>query len=357
MCPSKRPLILQKIKEERGKKFDDEVNSLFKEHLGCTLIATFSTEKAKSCILTGARGYRSEEYPNGIDVDDALYLASLIPQERGQLWTLSEVMYGNVEKDRKPVKTFINEINKYPGLLKIVMGIEGLIKQRGSHASGVILFDKDPCEFGAFMKTPSGEVITQFDLHESEALGMTKFDFLLTDIQDILVETIKLLQKDKVIEPELTIKEVYDKYLHPDALPMQDKKLWDALNSGTILNVFQFDSPIGADAIKKIQPRDIIELSSANGLMRLMTNEKGQETPMEKYIRFKNVMGSWENEMNRFGLTKQEQEVFRKYIGNTYGIGISQEQLMKALMGSEICNFSLADANMARKIIAKFLAF
>lgn len=99
-----------------------------------------------------------------------------MPQERGQLWTIDEVMNGNSEKNRQPVKTFINEINKYPGLLDIVKGIEGLVSSRGSHASGVIFFDKDPCEFGAFMKAPNGDITTQFDLHASEALGLTKFD-------------------------------------------------------------------------------------------------------------------------------------------------------------------------------------
>lgn len=182
---------------------------------------------------------------------------------------------------------------------------------------------------------------------------MTKFDLLMTDAQDMIVETIHLLQKDKLIDPKLTLREAYNKYLHPDVLPLQDKKLWDGVNSGKVLNFFQFDSPVGAEAIKKIHPRTLEELSSANGLMRLMSNEKGQETPMEKYVRFKKIPGSWENEMNSFGLTKKEQEAFRKHIGNTYGIGISQEQLMRGLMDPDICRFSLGDANMARKTIAK----
>ena len=57
--------------------------------------------------MTACRGYRSKDYPDGIDVDEAQYLSSLIPQERGFLWSLKEVVYGDEEKDRKPVKTFI----------------------------------------------------------------------------------------------------------------------------------------------------------------------------------------------------------------------------------------------------------
>ena len=80
-------------------------------------------------------------------------------------------MYGNPNKGRKPVTSFINEVNKYDRLFEIMINIEGFVKQRGSHASGVILFDEDPYEFGCFMKTPSGEIITQYDLHMCEAAG------------------------------------------------------------------------------------------------------------------------------------------------------------------------------------------
>ena len=46
-------------------------------------VATFGKEKAKSAVQTAARGYRSKEYPNGLDSDTSLYIASLIKEERG----------------------------------------------------------------------------------------------------------------------------------------------------------------------------------------------------------------------------------------------------------------------------------
>ena len=144
LCPSKRPLILKKIKEERGQFFYDSIDELSRQNLGCTLIATYGTEGTRSTILTACRGYRSEDYPDGIDVDTAQYMSSLIPVERGFLWNLDEVVNGNKDKGRKPIKVFINEVNQYPGLLDIMMAIEGLVNKRSSHASGVILFDEDP---------------------------------------------------------------------------------------------------------------------------------------------------------------------------------------------------------------------
>lgn len=112
LAPSKRPAIFEAIRKERGE-------------LGLVQVATFGTEGTKSAILTACRGYRSEDYPDGIDVDQAQYMSSLIPQERGFLWSINDVVYGNEEKDRKPVAPFIREVNNYPGLLDIIMSIEG----------------------------------------------------------------------------------------------------------------------------------------------------------------------------------------------------------------------------------------
>ena len=70
LAPSKRPAIFKAIREERGE-------------LGLVQVATFGTEGTKSAILTACRGYRSEDCPDGIDVDIAQYMSSLIPQERG----------------------------------------------------------------------------------------------------------------------------------------------------------------------------------------------------------------------------------------------------------------------------------
>jgi len=353
LCPSKRPKILNEIKKERGQNFKSDIDELSRKNLGCTLIATFGTEGTRSTILTACRGYRSEEYPDGIDVDTAQYLSSLIPSERGFLWPLADVINGNEDKGRKPIKTFINEVNLYPGLLDIMDGIEGLINKRSSHASGVILFDEDPYEFGTFMRTPRGEVITSYDLHMCEACGMTKYDFLVTEVQDKLAEAIRMLQDYGEIESDLTLREIYDKYFHPSVLPIDDEDIWKVLQENSVLNIFQFDSDVGGQAAKKIKPGSMLEMADANGLMRLMTAEKGQETPMEKYIRFKNDISLWYKEMREYGLTQAEQKTLEPYFKTSYGVPPSQEQLMKMLMDENICGFTLAEANAARKVVGK----
>ena len=205
------------------------------------------------------------------------------------------------------------------------------------------------------MRTPKGALITQWDLHDQEAAGSVKYDFLLTSVQDIIIKTIELLQHDNVIERDLSLREIYNKYLHPSILPQDDDKMWDALANGSVLGCFQFDSSVGAQAAKKIRPRTPLEMADANGLMRLMTQEKGAETPMEKYVRYKNDISLWYEEMRNNGLTREEMSTLEPYFLSSYGVPPSQEQMMRILQDPKICGVTLAEANSARKIVGKKL--
>ena len=342
LAPSKLQDIFAAIREERGE-------------LGLIQVCTYGTESTKSAILTACRGYRSADYPDGIDVDEAQYISSLVPIERGFVWTVDELVNGNEEKGRKPLTLFINTVKKYPGLLDIIKGIEGLVCRRGSHASGVILFDENIYDSAAIMRTPSGALVTQWDLHLQEAAGSVKYDFLLTDVQDIIIQTLNLLQADGIIEKDLSLREIYNKYLHPSVLPKDDNKMWDALANNQVVNCFQFDSPVGAQAARKIRPHSPLEMSDANGLMRLMTAERGAETPLDKYVRFKNDIKQWYKEMDKAGLSAAEQTTLEPYFLPSYGVPPSQEQMMMMLMDPDICNFTLGEANAARKIVGKKL--
>ena len=182
-----------------------------------------------------------------------------------------------------------------------------------------------------------------------------KYDFLLTSVQDIIIQTIELLQLNNQIEKDLTIREIYNKYLHPEVLPQNDEKMWNALANNEVICCFQFDSPVGAQAAKKIRPKSMQEMSDANGLMRLMASP-GEELPLDKYVRYKNNIQLWYNEMDREGLNKEQQRVLEPYFKPSYGVPPSQEQMMQMLMDADICGFTLEEANSARKIIGKFFA-
>ena len=338
MAPSKRPLIFEKIREERGK-------------LGLAQVVTFGTEATKAAIQTACRGYRSEDYPEGIDVDEALYMSGLIPQERGFLWDIKDVIYGNEERGRKPVKEFLNKVAEYPGLLDIIVYINGLVNKRGVHASGVILYGEDPYDTASFMRAPGGDIVTCWDLHEAEAAGDTKYDFLVTEASDKIIQCYELLKEGKEI-PNVVLREFYDKWLHPEVMDVSQQVLWDHLAAGDILDIFQFATGVGLMIAKKLKPQNMLEMTAASALMRLMA-EKGKESPQDRYVRIQKNPSTFENEMIKHGLTEKEREAFHKHCDTYYGTVPLQEQMMEILMDEDIANFTLAEANAARKIVAK----
>ena len=176
LCPSVRPKIIQRIKEERGQNFNSDIKDFARKELGATLVATFGTASSRRAIQIACKGYKTKEYPDGIDDDTAKYLSSLIPSERGFTWPLRDAYYGNEAKGRRRLPSFVKEVDSFDGLLDIMLSVEGLIVSRGSHASGIIFQDEDPYEFCCYMKTPSGDIETQYDLESAEAAGLTKYD-------------------------------------------------------------------------------------------------------------------------------------------------------------------------------------
>ena len=339
LCPSKREIIFEKIREERGP-------------LGCVQVCTYGTISTKAAIKIACRGYRNPDYPDGIPLEEAEYLSSLIPQERGFLFPLSDCFYGNEKKDRKPSTTFINTVTQYPGLKEILLGIEGLISQRGIHASGVNFYGEDPYETACFMKAKNGAVITQYSLHDAEYSGDVKYDFLVTEIQDVITQCLNLLQEGGKIEKNLSLREIYDKYLHPEKLPIQDEKLWNAVSSGNILKLFQFDTQVGGQTIKRVKPHTPQEMADCNSAMRLMAAEKGGETPTDRYIRMKQDISQWYKEMND---SKEEQKILEPHYLPVHASPAQQEQMMLILMDPNICNFTLAEANESRATVSKKL--
>ena len=337
LAPSKRPAIFNAIRDERGE-------------LGLVQVATFGTEGTKSAILTACRGYRSEDFPDGIDVDQAQYMSSLVPQERGFLWSINDVVYGNEEKDRRPVAPFIREVNNYPGLLDIIMSIEGLVNKRSSHASGVILYGDDPFETASFMRTPSGDLITCYDLHKAEAAGDTKYDFLVTEISDKIIKCFELLVEDKVIEG-LDLRDLYNKYIHPEVIDTSDSRIWEHLAAGDVMDVFQFSTGVGLAIAKKLKPQNPMEMTAANAMMRLMS-EKDKESQQDRFVRIqKQGLGVFDVEMDKALFTEEQKALMHKHCDQYYGCCALQEQMMELLM--DVAGFSLGEANGARKVVAK----
>ena len=254
------------------------------------------------------------------------------------------------EKDRKPVAPFIREVNNYPGLLDIIVAIEGLVNKRSSHASGVILYGNDPYDTASFMRTPSGDLITCYDLHKAEAAGDTKYDFLVTEISDKLIVCIELLMADGLIE-QMSLRDCYEKYLHPEGLDTSKSEIWEHLAAGDILDVFQFSTGVGLAIAKKLKPQNPMEMTAANAMMRLMS-EKDKESQQDRYVRIQNQgLDVFDREMDRANFTPKQKALMHKHCDQYWGCCALQEQMMELLM--DVASFTLGEANNARKIVGK----
>ncbi|WP_253721062.1 PHP domain-containing protein, partial [Brevibacillus brevis] len=329
---AKRPRIIQALK----KAFGD---------LRVLQVCTFGTEGSKSAILTACRGL-------GIDNDTAMHIASLIPFERGQNWSLSDCLYGNEEKGRKPVREFINEIEKYPNLKETALSIEGKINKRSIHAGGVILFNEPYYNSNALMKAPNGLPITQFNLDDSQAVGNIKFDLLTIEALDKIRTCLDLLLKFGEIEWQGTIRKTFEKYLHPNIIEKVNPRIYEMLGEGTVMDLFQFSTDVGYQAAIKVKPNNLLEMASANSLMRLMASD-GEEQPIDVFIKFKNNMQLWYEEMKHHGLNEDEVIVMEEHLLKLNGVADTQESVMLLSMDNRVAGFDVKLANKLRKAIAK----
>ena len=89
--------------------------------------------------------------------------------------------------------------------------------------------------------------------------------FLSTETTDKLIKCLDLLVEYNQIEKD-SLRNLYNKYLHPEKLDTTNPKLWEALAEGSVLDVFQFNSGVGLAIAKKVKPQNPIEMTAANAL-------------------------------------------------------------------------------------------
>lgn len=122
----------------------------------------------------------------------------------------------------------------------------------------------------------------------------------------------------------MSLREAYNQYLHPESINLKDNRIWKALADGNILDVFQFNSDVGLQAAKQIKPENPVEMMMANSLMRLM-GERNKERPLDRYIRLKNNINEWYEELKYIGITEEEIKVLEKYYLPRSGVPAMQE--------------------------------
>lgn len=309
-------------------------------------VATFKLEKSKSAILTACRGL-------GIDVDNAQYISSLITTERGQAYTLKQMYYGDDENNIKPNVTFIDEINKYPKLWEVANRIEGLICGVGIHAGGVVFKDKDFTESSALMRAPDGTIITQFELHDLEDVSEIKMDLLSVEAADKIQTCLELLIKDRYVKEYPTLRETYEHVLNVYDIDRTNDEMWNMVNNHEIISLFQMEQASGVRGIALTHPRNVDDLATLNSVIRLMAAEKGAESPLDKYARFRENPWMWDKEMREYGLSDEQMKLLHKELDISNGLSITQEQFMKLVQLPECGGWDLQFADKLRKSIAK----
>lgn len=306
-------------------------------------VATFSKISSKTAIEKACRGL-------GISDDIAGYLKSLIPVNRGKVSSLKECIYGDKKKGIKPVQTLVNEMAKYPNLTESCLKLEGLKTNRGQHAAGIIVCNDPYTDYIASIKSADGTDTTCYNLWDAEKASCIKFDMLSINAADKIHRTMDYLLKYGKIKWQGSLKETYKKYIHPDVLEYDDPNMWAILPS--IYSVFQFDTPISSKALGATKPKSVMDLSAANSLLRLMP-DNADETPIDRYIRYKNSRQEWVNDTIAFGLNDAERECLWEHLSDAYGLADSQEKIMRLSMDKRVSGYSLKEANKLRKSIAK----
>lgn len=326
---SKKKAIVEKMKEYFG---EDKVLN----------VATFSRLSSKTAIERACKGL-------GLPDDTAAYLKSLVPVNRGKVQKLKDCIYGNEAKGIKPVYDLINEMAQHPNLQESALALEGLIVNRGTHAAGVIVSNNSYTDYISAMRSADGTPITSYDLWKSEEAGCIKFDMLTVVAADKIHKTMDLLLEYGKIEWQGSLKKTYEKYLHPDVLEYDNPEMWEILPS--IYSIFQFDTPISSKALSATKPQSVMDLSAANSLLRLMP-DNADETPIDRYIRYKNSHKEWVQDTVEFGLNDEERECLWQYLSDAYGLADSQEKIMRLSMDERVSGYTLKEANLLRKSIA-----
>lgn len=337
--PSKRPELFAAIRAERGE-------------FGMTQVATFRKLTLKAAIGNAGRGYRSSEFPNGLDADITTFLSSLIEVRRGFVASLTQTLNGDETTGYTVNNSFIKECKAYPGLMEIIQKIEGIIVGSSTHAAAVVLFDDEDklSNHCSLMRAPNGDLCTALDLHTVEDSGVIKYDFLLLSTLDIQATTFKLLQKNGVIDKALTLKECFRKYIDPNKMDTTNPEIWQALYENSVLSIFQFDAASGRKGVLATKPENLQEITAVNGLIRLMTAD-GEEDQIERFVRIKNNPQSFEDEMIAVGLSAEQRAIMHEELDRFNGCAVTQESFM--ILSQRLANYTLKDADALRKTVAK----
>lgn len=209
--------------------------------------------------------------------------------------------------------------------LKLAETLEGSIRNRGIHASAIIIAPDDIVNYIPVCTSKDAELlVTQFDGSIIENAGMLKMDFLGLKTLTILRDVLKLVEKNHGIKIDL------------DTIPLDDKKTFELYQRGDTIGTFQFESAGMQKYLRDLKPDKFDDLIAMNALYR--------PGPMD-YI------PSFAARKNGKEVVTYDLPEMKELLEETYGITVYQEQVM--LLSQKLAGFSKGKADELRKAMGK----
>ncbi|MDX2967854.1 DNA polymerase III subunit alpha [Kribbella solani] len=291
------------------------------------MIGTYGTIKAKNAIKDSARvlGF---PYATGDRITKAM------PADVGGagigLTGITDPAHPRYD-EAVQVRTMYEEEPDVRTVIDTAKGVEGLVRQMGVHAAGVIMSSEPIVDHvPVWVRHTDGVTITQWDYPSCESLGLLKMDFLGLRNLTIIDDAVKMVRATRGIEIELL------------RLPLDDARTFQLLGRGDTLGVFQFDGTAMRALLRLMRPDQFEDITAVTALYR--------PGPMAM------------NSHNNYALRKNGQqeitpihpeleEPLREVLGLTYGLVVYQEQVQKA--AQVLAGYSLGQADLLRRAMGK----
>jgi len=318
--------------------FDDEGRNKVIEYVikkyGAKQVAqiiTYGTMGGKSAIRDTARAL-------DLPLPDADRLAKSFPDSPEAFLKLLlkpggiDEKYLEKIKDKREVveqshnfRKIFDEKSPESEVLKQAYELEGCLRNTGTHACGIIITPDDMVKFVPVTKAKDTEMlVTQFDNSVAENAGLLKMDFLGLRTLTIIKDALRYIKQNHNIEIDI------------DAIPLDDEKTYQLFQRGETNAVFQYESAGMQKALKDLKPDTFNDLIAMNALYR-----PGPLAYIPNYINRKHG-----REPISFDLQGMDE-----FLGETYGITVYQEQVMR--LSQKLANFTKGDADTLRKAMGK----
>ena len=246
-------------------------------------------------------------------------LCKMVPNHPTDPWSLPRALNGAADFRRE----YEND-NEVKRLVDLAMQLEGMPRNSSTHAAGVVIGDRPLAQLVPLYRDPRSDMpVTQYDMKNVESSGLVKFDFLGLKTLSVLRKAVDLLAK-RGIELDL------------DTLPLDDPAVYELMQSGNTVGVFQLESEGMRRTLTAVKPSNFGDIIALVSLYR--------PGPMDNIPLFgQRKAGEVEIEYPHPKL--------EGILAETYGIFVYQEQVMQA--AQILAGYSLGDADLLRRAMGK----